>query len=131
MTYDLFLFAGQSDMAGRGISTIEFPDLPPVCSAGAGYEFRAISDPTRLYPMTEPFGVSENNPNGIYELGMKTGSLVTAFTNAYYAITNIPLIGISAAKGGSSILNYFHNTLNAFLDAGNHAALYVLTKSRI
>lgn len=49
----------------------------------------------------EPFGVNENNPDGIYEPGMKTGSMVTAFMNAYYTRANTSIIGVSASKGGS------------------------------
>ena len=72
-TYDLFLFAGQSNMAGRGIACTQFPEGAPDLISGAGAEFRAISDPTRLYPIEEPFGALENNPTGIFEPGMKTG----------------------------------------------------------
>lgn len=104
--YDFFLFAGQSNMAGRGIVTPEHPQPAPLCQEGAGWEFRAVSDPSRLYPICEPFGVNENREGGIYEPGMKTGSLVTAFTNAYYARTQVPIIGLSASKGGSSILEW-------------------------
>lgn len=53
-TYDLFLFAGQSNMAGRGIACTQFPEGAPDLISGAGAEFRAISDPTRLYPIAEP-----------------------------------------------------------------------------
>ncbi len=59
MECELFLFAGQSNMAGRGITSPRFPEKAPECLAGAGYEFRAISDPTRLYPLEEPFGAAE------------------------------------------------------------------------
>ena len=83
-TYDLFLFAGQSNMAGRGIACTQFPEGAPDLISGAGAEFRAISDPTRLYPIEEPFGALENNPTGIFEPGMKTGSLVTSFVNTYF-----------------------------------------------
>ena len=41
---DLFMFMGQSNMAGRGISSQKWPETPPVLMPGAGYEFRAISD---------------------------------------------------------------------------------------
>ncbi len=34
---------------------------------------------------------------------MKTGYMVTAFINAYYKETGVPIIGISASKGGSAI----------------------------
>ena len=103
ISYDLFLFAGQSNMAGRGITCSKFPEKAPDLISGAGMEFRAISDPTKLYPIAEPFGSLENNPNGIFEPGMKTGSLVTSFVNTYFEKTGIPVLGISASKGGSVI----------------------------
>lgn len=108
--FDLFLFAGQSNMAGRGITCSRFPETAPVVSPEAGAEFRAISDPTTLYPIAEPFGALENNPQGIYEPGMKTGSLVSSFVNTYYSKTGIPVLGISASKGGSSILEWLPGT---------------------
>ena len=48
-TYDFFLFAGQSNMAGRGISCPQFPEAAPALISGAGVEFRAISDPSALF----------------------------------------------------------------------------------
>ena len=101
--YDLFLFAGKSNMAGRGITCEQFPEGAPSLLPGAGAEFRAISDPTRLYPICEPFGVNENNPQGIFEPGMKTGSMVTAFVNSCFQQINVPILGVSASKGGSVI----------------------------
>ncbi|HJC56953.1 MAG TPA: sialate O-acetylesterase [Candidatus Eisenbergiella intestinipullorum] len=103
---DLFLFMGQSNMAGRGISCSRFPQKAPGCLPEAGREFRAVSDPGRLYPVSEPFGRQENRPGGIFEPGMKTGSLVTAFINAYFLQTRTPIVGVSASKGGSSILEW-------------------------
>ena len=82
-TYDFFLFASQSNMAGRGISCPQFPEAAPALISGAGVEFRAISDPSALFSVCEPFGSAENTPDGIHEPGMKTGSLVTSFVNAY------------------------------------------------
>lgn len=76
---DLVMFMGQSNMAGRGTAS-QAPKVPIT----AGYEFRAISDPTMLYQIVDPFGVNENNAAGINEPGMKTGSMVPAFVNAYY-----------------------------------------------
>lgn len=101
--YDLFLFLGQSNMAGRGITSHQWPEAAPLLTPGAGYEYRAVSDPECLHAVAEPFGAAENNPRGIYEPGMKTGSMVTAFVNAYYAKTGVPVIGVSASKGGSAI----------------------------
>lgn len=103
-TIDLVLFMGQSNMAGRGTS-IEAPLVPK----DYGYEFRSISDPSKLHNISEPFGVNENNLNGINEPGMKTGSLVSSFVNAYYKTTNIPIVGVSASKGGSSISQWQPN----------------------
>lgn len=100
---DLFLFMGQSNMAGRGVPCARYPQSAPACLPGAGWEFRAVSDPSRLYPAAEPFGKEENRPGGIFEPGMKTGSLVTSFINAYYRETGTPVIGVSASKGGSAI----------------------------
>ena len=73
---------------------------------GAGYEYRAISAPDKLYPLTEPFGRQENAEDGINDGNMKTGSLVTAFVNACYQKTGVPIVGVSASKGGSSILQW-------------------------
>lgn len=110
---DLFLFMGQSNMAGRGITCFRFPEKTLKCLKGAGYEFRAISDPTKLYPIAEPFGQYENKPDGIYEPGRKSGSLVTAFVNAYYTEIHIPVIAVSASKGGSAVSEWLPGT--AFL----------------
>lgn len=101
--YDLFLFLGQSNMAGRGITSQQWPEAAPSLTPGAGYEYRAVSDPECLHTVKEPFGTAENDINGIYEPGMKTGSMVTAFINAYYTKTGVPVIGVSASKGGSAI----------------------------
>ncbi len=75
------------NMAGRGIACTQFPEGATDLISGAGAEFRAISDPTRLYPIAEPFGALENNPTGIFEPGMKTGSLVASFVNTYFQNT--------------------------------------------
>lgn len=99
-TVDLFLFAGQSNMAGRGVSCPRFPETAPQVTPGVGWEYRAVSAPGRLFPLTEPFGKEENRPGGISE-HMKTGSMVSAFVNAYFAGTGIPVVGVSASKGGS------------------------------
>lgn len=104
--YDLIMFMGQSNMAGRGIVSERWPQPAAECVKEAGYEFRAISDTTKLYYIEEPFGVNENNPEGINEPGMKTGSLVSAFVNAYYETAGIPVIAVSASKGGSKIASW-------------------------
>lgn len=93
---DLIMFMGQSNMSGCGGNAA----LAPYVSEEAGYEFRAISDPTCLYQIKEPFGINENNINGIMERpGGKKGSLVSAFVNEYYSLTGVPVIAVSAALG--------------------------------
>lgn len=98
---DLFIFMGQSNMAGRGIAA-QAPSVP----SGHGYEFRAVSDPSVLYDIIEPFGVNENIESGIFETIMKTGDCVASFVNAYYDKTKIPIVGVSASKGGSTVLEW-------------------------
>lgn len=95
---DVVLFMGQSNMAGRGTAS-EAPIVPE----GIAYEFRAVSDPTKLYPVTEPFGVNENREGGINEPGSKSGSMVSSLILNYYTYSGRKIVGISASKGGSSI----------------------------
>lgn len=117
-TIDLILFMGQSNMAGRGEA-----ELAPKVPKGQGYEFRAITDPTQLYDAIEPFGKDENNPEGIDEPGMKTGSLVSSLMIQCYQQTEVPIVGVSAAKGGSSIdewqpgMPYLRDALARFKEA--------------
>ena len=66
---DLIAFMGQSNMTGQGTAE-DTPNVPE----GTAYEFRAVTNPTRLYPLTEPFGKDENDLEGVFEPGMKTGS---------------------------------------------------------
>lgn len=99
------MFMGQSNMAGRG-NAAEAPEL----TQGAGYEYRAVTAPDRLSVLQEPFGKNENNARGVTEPGMKTGSMVSAFVNACFAETGIPIVGVSCAKGGSSIAKWMPGT---------------------
>ena len=94
---DLVMFMGQSNMAGRGVASESV-----VVTEGHGYEFRAISDPTKLYPVVEPFGLNENNPtSGVVDNG-RTGSLVSAFIEEYYTYRKTPIVGVSCSKGGTA-----------------------------
>lgn len=101
----LMMFMGQSNMAGRG-NAKEAPAL----IEGAGYEYRAVTAPDALSELREPFGENENNAKGVTEPGMKTGSMVSAFVNACYRETGIPIVGVSCAKGGSSIAEWMQDT---------------------
>lgn len=106
-TVDLVLFAGQSNMAGRGDAAEAV-----VCEPGEGYELHAVSDaslaegelPYVLSTVTEPFGKNENN-NVIYDSGSdgadrRSGDMVSAFMKAYYEKTGVPIVGVQASRGG-------------------------------
>lgn len=94
---DLIMFMGQSNMSGTGGNVEYAPKVPE----GHGYEFRAISDPTRLYPIEEPFGLYENTPGAIEDLPIaKNGSLISSFVNRYYELTKVPVVAVSASSGG-------------------------------
>lgn len=97
---DLIIFAGQSNMSGCGGDA----SLAPEVSEEAGMEFRAVSDPTKLYKISEPFGANENNLSGLFEKpGGKKGSLVSAFINEYYSRTNTQVIAVSASRGETAM----------------------------
>lgn len=106
---DLFLFVGQSNMAGRGDAEIAEKPIE-----GAAYEFRAVSDDRRLYPLQEPFGKFENREDGINDrwgsIYAKSGDLVSAFTNMWFKRTGTSIVGVSASKGGSSIKEWIPGT---------------------
>lgn len=108
---DLVLFIGQSNMAGRGDSR-----SATKVQEGHAYEFRAISDPTKLYPLEEPFGVNENNPSSGVNENKKTGSMVSAFCEGYYAVTGTPIVAVSCSKGGEKI-SFFEKGSEAYQDA--------------
>ena len=93
---DLVIFMGQSNMVGNGDAS-----KAPVVQEGHGYEFKAVSDPTRLYNISEPFGANENR--GAVTSNMRTGSLVSAFVESYYAQTGVPIVGVSSSKGATNI----------------------------
>ena len=108
-TFDLCIFAGQSNMAGRGETNQTHPEGAPELIQGAGYEYQAISNPYFLRPISEPFGKNENRIGGINDGTMKTGSMVTAFANAYFTSSNIPIIGVSASVGNTGISDWQPN----------------------
>lgn len=99
--YDVFIFMGQSNMAGRGTLSTEHPNDAPYVDIGVGYEFRAISDPTKLYRITKTFGLNENVSGAINDGSSKTGGMVPSFVNNYFNITKTPIIGVSASEGGT------------------------------
>ena len=97
ISVDLILFMGGSNMAGRG------GDSPATtCGEGHAYEFRAISDPTALYPITNDFGKSENKSYHVDDGDRKSGSMVPAFCEAYYEESGVPVVAVSCSEGDTS-----------------------------
>lgn len=95
---DLFIFMGQSNMVGRGVAA-QAPEVPE----GWGYEYKAISDPGKLLPVVEPFGLNEENSKSGVVDNRRSGSMVSAFIKTYYEMTGVPVVGVSCSKGGTAI----------------------------
>lgn len=108
-TMDVILFMGQSNMSGANGNAAEAPDL----IEGAGYEYRAITDPDSLHVLAEPFGENEHREGAIddRELLERRGTLVTAFVNAYYEKTGMPVVAISASRGSASMNSWLNKGL--------------------
>ena len=120
---DVVMFMGQSNMSGCGGDAAQAPGV----NERAGYEFRAISDPTKLYPITEPFGINENQIGGIIEYpGGKKGSLVSSFVNSYYEETGVPVIAVSASAGATTS-EYWTRTaiVNDFAERHERAVVWL------
>lgn len=102
---DVFIFMGQSNMAGRGEAEDALPCLDH------GYEYRAVSGTpgNEFVDLTEPFGKNENNAqmsDGNNGDGKKSGSMVSSFIEGYYEVTKVPVVGVSASVGGTSITSW-------------------------
>ena len=95
---DVFIFMGQSNMSGQGKA-----DEAIECPEGHGYEYRAVSgngDDGWLYPVREPFGVTERNE----AIGdSRAGGLVSSFCESYYQSSGVPVVGVTASISGSAI----------------------------
>lgn len=103
---DLAVFAGQSNMSGRGTAIDA-----DVCDQNAGFEFKAISNPDTLVPITEPFGLNEDKAGAITDdngdgTTKRTGSMVSALVNEYYKLTGRQIIAVSASIGGTTSLQW-------------------------
>lgn len=118
---DLIMCMGQSNMGGRG-------DVlsAPLVIDGESYEFRAVSDPTKLYPIIAPVGVNENQTY-IDDSNLKTGGLIPAMCKEYYAITKTPLVVVSASKGGTNIAFWCanNNVKNEYIGRFNTAKTWL------
>lgn len=101
ITVDLVIFAGQSNMSGVGGDA----KLAPAVPHGCGYEFRNGQDPKGMYEVVEPFGSRENGY--ISDPAGRNGTLVSAFMNSYYNATGVPVLGVSAARGGTDMTSFW------------------------
>lgn len=109
---DLFMFMGQSNMSGVGGN----PDKAPKVPKGQGYEFRAISDPTQLYDIIEPFGKNESFIGAICDFPQsKNGSLVSSFAIKYYEETGVPIVAVSASEGATTTERWLTDSYQADL----------------
>lgn len=99
-TVDLILFAGQSNMTGRGNAS-----LAPKLTDGAGYECKTVTSVNKLTPITEPFGLGQDSGT-MMDGNLRTGSMVTAFVNEYYKQTKVPVVGVSATVVGSGRVSW-------------------------
>lgn len=99
-TVDLCLFAGQSNMAGRG----EYNEAIK-CQAGHGYEYHSVTEPGVLSTVSEPFGKYENNDavndNGGNGVDRRSGDMVSAFMESYYNVSGVPIVGVQYSRGGT------------------------------
>ena len=99
---DLALFAGQSNMSGRGDAR-----EAGVCGVEAGFEYKSVSKPDALVPVKEPFGLGEDRKGALDDIradgtNKRSGSMVSAVVSEYYSRTKRKLVAVSASKGGTN-----------------------------
>lgn len=127
---DLAVFAGQSNMSGRGSAADAV-----VCDINAGFEYKAISDPATLVRIEEPFGLGEDKEGSIADFNSdgtskRTGSMVSAVVDEYYRQTGRQLVAVSASIGGSSTAEWLGNYIYDAVDRLD-AAKRFLTRNGI
>lgn len=125
---DLILFMGQSNMSGADGNAAEAPEL----IKGAGYEYRAITQPEELCVLTEPFGEDEHKEGYLDDRGLisRNGSLVTAFVNAYYKETKERVVAVSASRGSAQISSFNNYLLEDAIERLENAKR-VMTEQKV
>lgn len=125
---DLILFMGQSNMSGAGGNAEEAPEL----IKGAGYEYRAITQPEELCVLTEPFGENEHKADYLDDRGLipRGGSLVTAFVNAYYEQTKERVVAVSASRGSAQISSFNNHLVEDVIERLENAKR-VMTQEKV
>lgn len=115
-TVDVVVFAGQSNMAGRGNAS-----EATECDLNAGFEYKSVSNPTALVPITEPFGLGEDRIGGIDDSiagggTRRSGSMVSSVANEYYRRTARQIVAVSASIGGTSTEQWKSNFIYDAVD---------------
>ena len=123
--FDLAVFAGQSNMAGRGNAAMAVK-----CNKNAGFEYKAISNPNGLMPVSEPFGLGEERIGGIYDINpdgssKRTGSMVSALIDTYFHQCGKKIIGVCASMGGTSTAQWKENYIKDAVSRLDAAKLFL------
>lgn len=109
-TVDLILFAGQSNMSGRGEK-----ENAVFCPPEAGFEYRPVSQPGILLPVREPFGLGEDRAGGLDDRTdggtRRSGSMVSAAVAEYFRNTGRKAVAVSASKGGTETGQWLNGLL--------------------
>lgn len=93
-TVDLFIAAGQSNMAGRGTAAES-----PTVEAGVGYEWR--DGGVGLVHLDDPMA---DDGSGTSPYRAQTGCMAPAFVNAFTAASGRPAVVCPTAVGGTYLL---------------------------
>lgn len=121
---DLVLFAGQSNMAGRG----EYAEATR-CEPNHGFEYHAVTEPGVLTTVGEPFGKYENNSTvndaGSNGIDRRSGDMVSAFMESYYSVSGIPLVGVQCSRGGTETRWWNSTVLTEAAARYNEAKAYL------
>ena len=99
-------------MSGRGDANAAVK-----CDSNAGFEYKAISSPDTLLPITEPFGLGEDKEGALCDvsggISKRTGSMVSAAVDEYYKRTHRRVVAVSASKGGTNTVEWLEKGLLA------------------
>lgn len=134
-TVDIAVFAGQSNMSGRGNAADA-----TVCDINAGFEYKSVSNPLTLVPIIEPFGLGEDRKGAIYDYNSdgttkRMGSMVSAVVDEYYKQTGRQLVAVSASIGGTSTsewkANYIQDAVKRLDDTKTFLAANKINAGRI
>ncbi len=121
---DLVLFAGQSNMAGRGEA-----DEAIKCAPNHGFEYHSVTEPGVLTTVSEPFGKYENNDivndAGSNGVDRRSGDMVSAFMESYYDVSGTPIVGVQCSRGGTETRWWTGDVLTEAAARYNEAKAYL------